>query len=68
MKVDKKKYIYKRTMYKIGDNLYKRVDENKLICEKNKNGFKVSITFLADSLDAHYKTLREINDMLIKTI
>lgn len=62
-----KRYRYKRTLYKIGDTVYKRVGENKLVCDKDKDGFQISLTFLADH-ENHIKAIESFNDIFIKTL
>lgn len=63
----KHKYKYHRTLYNLGDATYKKTEENKLVCEKNKNGFQVSLTFSADE-KTHNKAIEDINNILIKTL
>ena len=63
----KKKYVYKRTLYRLDNSLYKRVDENKLVCERNKNGFHVSLTFSAD-IESHNKAIEDVNNILIRSL
>lgn len=63
----KKRYKYKRTVYKIGDTIYKRVGENKLVSIKDKNGFQISLTFSADH-ENHTKAIESFNDIFIKTL
>lgn len=63
----KKKYIYKRTLYKLGEDTYKRVDDNKLFCEKDKDGFQISLTFSA-TREEHNKAIEDVNNILIQTL
>lgn len=63
----KNKYTYKRTLYNLDNSTYKRVDDNKLVCEKNKNGFQVSLTFSAN-IEEHNKAIEDVNNILIRTL
>lgn len=60
----KKRYRYKRTVYKIGDTIFKRVGENQLISIKDKDGFQISFTFIAD-LETHNRVIDEIDNILL---